>query len=75
MSPFVWTSDRTARLIKAWNHGVPASALGERFGVGEKSILQKIHTLRAAGVELRMGESAISATENRRQRMLVRLRL
>ncbi|ACK51115.1 hypothetical protein Msil_2177 [Methylocella silvestris BL2] len=59
--PFVWSKDREARLIKAWNHGVAASALAERFGVSEKSILQKIHTLRAAGIELRMGESAIGA--------------
>ncbi len=75
MSGLRWTRQSEALLISAWNAGVEASALADRFGSNDHAILQKIHTLRAAGVELRQGESAIGALKNRRQGMLARLRL
>lgn len=52
--PFVWTPQRVARLVDAWNAGLPASALAERFGISAASIMSKIYALRAVGVELRM---------------------
>ncbi|WP_395698649.1 hypothetical protein [Methylocella sp.] len=73
--PFIWTPDRTARLVKAWNAGLPASALGERFGVSKASIVNKIGALRDAGVTLRIGENARSAIQERATRTVARLGL
>ena len=72
--PFVWTRERTARLIKAWNGGLTGAALAERFGLSEASVYRKVRALRASGVELRMGENA-RTPKDRSSRALGCLRL
>lgn len=72
MSKLVWDKGMTARLIKAWNAGVTADVLGERFGTSGGAIIVKIGTLRASGIELRYSPSAL---ESNRRRQLQQLRL
>ncbi len=72
MSKLVWNKGKESRLAKAWNAGVPASLLGERFGTSGAAIIEKVAALRARGVELRYDPSAL---ENGRRRQVQRLRL
>ncbi|VFU08411.1 hypothetical protein [Methylocella tundrae] len=72
MSKLVWDKGMEARLVRAWNAGVPASLLGERFGTSGAAIIVKIGALRANGVELRYDPSAL---ESSRRRQAQRLRL
>ncbi len=72
MSKLVWDKGRESRLATAWNAGVPASLLGERFGTSAAAIIEKIAALRARGVDLRYDPSAL---ENTRRRQVRRLRL